>query len=116
LLKRGKNEDCGLAKAGLCLANDVGTQDGLGDTLSLDCGVDLLDDRLKRVRARESVKIGASAGPSFSTASVCQSPCKLYPAHMNPFLVRKVDPPLTIHPQLLSPFQPQPPNPRAFSM
>lgn len=47
LLKRGEDEDCGLAETGLGLANDVGTQNGLRNTLSLDCGIKMLDDRLK---------------------------------------------------------------------
>lgn len=38
LLQRGQHEHCHLAHAGLGLAQDVHTQDGLGDVLVLDCG------------------------------------------------------------------------------
>ncbi len=51
LLKRGEDEDCGLAKTGFGLAYDVGTQNGLWNTLSLDCAVKMLEDRLKKICA-----------------------------------------------------------------
>ena len=37
LLKRRKDEDCSLPKTGLCLAQDIGSKDGLRNAHLLDC-------------------------------------------------------------------------------
>jgi hypothetical protein len=39
LLKHGQHEDRGLSHPGLCLADDIHTQDGLWDALMLDCTI-----------------------------------------------------------------------------
>jgi hypothetical protein len=106
LLKRRKDEDCGLTKTRLCLADDVGTQDGLRNALSLDCGVGLLDDdRLKSVCARERSIERAS---SIILRSISMSKPLQYDFRLcKSFRNRNANPPLAQSLQLYTLFQTQ---------
>lgn len=62
LLQRGQHEHRPLAHAGLGLAQDVHTQDALGDALVLDCGWEGGPVRGAWWPCRQRARVGAGAG------------------------------------------------------